>query len=595
MSPSISNQYLSYDGNTVDWRSINNESLSGLISMSNINWPDNGITTRYIHANGSPTYIDFNEITNYLSLSQIYPSLNDNQFILYKNNTIEWSFIDINDNTISQLLTSRISNPNDISKILHGTTEWKTIDTFYNSMNITINEYSNKFTNEISIDPFLYLNYTIDYNLANYGSFNNKTQYNNFSIQLSDAISDSNALNILFTSNKGILMEFKENIHINPDLYLTIFVKTKIANLFVSNIHPLFDDQNNQSYNKINIFGDLYLDNNYLNINNITNSGIKFIDINDIDNIGYIETNSNGEIFNFKTPMNNFILSTPLLNTNSNFIISQGDQFFNGNLLTNDTFGIDTIVSNNTTLNIGCLNATNINIGTGTKSQIITIGGQDDIVNIVGTLNYIQSTNLQVSNKNIYLNEGTTISSSARGSGILIKDGLNEIAGYMIVSNTGNYYEIKAPENDYILSTPILNTNSNFLISEGKQYINGTLLVSTSNGLDNNISGGILNIGLNNANIINIGNNIINLNGITTNINSDNLNINSSTFVLNNISSTISSARGSGIYIKDDNIYNAGYILVDNILGQQFIFKTPENVNLLLTPILDTNSMILID
>ena len=58
-------------------------------------------------------------------------------------------------------------------------------------------------------------------------------------------------------------------------------------------------------------------------------------------------------------------------------------------------------------LNIG-QTATLINIGSqsGTTNAVINIGGTNDTVNITGTTNYIQSTNTQISNKTITLNEG---------------------------------------------------------------------------------------------------------------------------------------------------------------------------------------------
>jgi hypothetical protein len=176
--------------------------------------------------------------------------------------------------------------------------------------------------------------------------------------------------------------------------------------------------------------------------------------------------------FDIKTPH----LFTDILCSNTN----NNTQILN-DLLFNSTFGIDTIDNTDNTedtiLNIGTNNANIINIGTGVLAQIINIGAIGDIVNIQGSLNYIQSSNLQVANKNIYLNEGSTQLSSARFSGIIIKDGnidpdiLNPssllTSGYILISNTGNFYNIKAPENNYILSTPILYKNSNILIDEG--------------------------------------------------------------------------------------------------------------------------------
>jgi len=47
------------------------------------------------------------------------------------------------------------------------------------------------------------------------------------------------------------------------------------------------------------------------------------------------------------------------------------------------------------------------------------------------------------------------------------------------------------------------------LVDNGNQIINGTFLMTNTNGIDT-VNGNILNIGYNNSNIINIGNHIIN-------------------------------------------------------------------------------------
>jgi hypothetical protein len=67
--------------------------------------------------------------------------------------------------------------------------------------------------------------------------------------------------------------------------------------------------------------------------------------------------------------------------------------------------------------------------------------------------------------KIIQINEGSILSNSARLAGIKIKDNNIEDLGYILTSNTGNYFTLKAPENNYILSTPILTSNSNFIIN----------------------------------------------------------------------------------------------------------------------------------
>lgn len=75
-------------------------------------------------------------------------------------------------------------------------------------------------------------------------------------------------------------------------------------------------------------------------------------------------------------------------------------------MLFSTTKGIDTISGWNLVLNIGTTNASTINIG-----------GSSSTVNILGSTNYIQTTNLQIVDKNIELNKGGTANSGA-GSGL---------------------------------------------------------------------------------------------------------------------------------------------------------------------------------
>ena len=65
-------------------------------------------------------------------------------------------------------------------------------------------------------------------------------------------------------------------------------------------------------------------------------------------------------------------------------------------------------------------NASVINIGNGKTgdSKIINIGYANDTVNILGTLNSIQTTNTQISNKVLTLNEGSTGNNTSNSVGI---------------------------------------------------------------------------------------------------------------------------------------------------------------------------------
>ena len=255
--------------------------------------------------------------------------------------------------------------------------------------------------------------------------------------------------------------------------------------------------------------------------------------------------------------MNTITNIKPHLTQDSTVLIDYDNQYLRqGNLYFDNTFGIDTYNQNNilnignnkaNTINIGCTSYNNnINIGNSTGNSTINIGGVGDTVIINGSLNYIQSTNLQIYNKIIQINEGSILSNSARSAGIKIKDNNIEDLGYILTSNTGNYFILKAPENNYILSTPILTSNSNFITSQGDQYINGTISSSSK---------------------------IIKLNSDS----------NTDEIVLN-----------AGVYFNKSGVYDAGYIRTSDT-GNHFHLKPPNSTHIIQTPTLTVDSMMLVD
>jgi hypothetical protein len=125
---------------------------------------------------------------------------------------------------------------------------------------------------------------------------------------------------------------------------------------------------------------------------------------------------------------------------------------------------IDSAVDSET-VNIG-INSQVINIGTGTVPCMINIGGEGDVINIGGTTNRVNTTNVEVENKTITLNKGALGLRSfgmSRGAGIVIQDGFT--SGHIVVSDTGDSFEIKAPESSYTLHTPHLTENETLTTS----------------------------------------------------------------------------------------------------------------------------------
>ena len=109
---------------------------------------------------------------------------------------------------------------------------------------------------------------------------------------------------------------------------------------------------------------------------------------------------------------------------------------------------------NTSTLNVGTGGfVSSINIGTGTSPTVINIGSTGDTVNITGTLNSVNVTDMEVSDKNITINKNGAIS-SADGAGLNIEEA-GTITGYAKVANSRGSWEFKAPSRDgYIVLTP---------------------------------------------------------------------------------------------------------------------------------------------
>lgn len=144
---------------------------------------------------------------------------------------------------------------------------------------------------------------------------------------------------------------------------------------------------------------------------------------------------------------------------------------------------------NSSTVNIACSpNIQSVNIGgngtTGTTT--INIGGANDIINIAGSMNYISTTNLAISDKTIQINKDAIGSGTARNGGIYIRDNNIDNQGYIETSSLGTSWTLKAPENNFILSTPILTQNETIatltqingrLSDTGSDTLNGDLTV----------------------------------------------------------------------------------------------------------------------
>jgi len=136
-------------------------------------------------------------------------------------------------------------------------------------------------------------------------------------------------------------------------------------------------------------------------------------------------------------------------------------------------------VNNATIINIGTSSTTQVvNVGTGTRVTTINLGGMGDMVNIVGTLTYINTTNTDITNASITLNKGGA-ANSAEGSGLVIKEASIN-TGYAQIANTEQSWAFKAPANAGFATITLPSTGS-FDINQRSH--NPIMLGASTNGL----------------------------------------------------------------------------------------------------------------
>jgi hypothetical protein len=126
-----------------------------------------------------------------------------------------------------------------------------------------------------------------------------------------------------------------------------------------------------------------------------------------------------------------------------------------------------------TSVNIACgSNSQIVNIGTSTASTIINIGAAGDTVNIIGNTNFVQTTELQVSDRLITLNKGGT-ALSAIGAGFEIEES-NVITSYIKTSSD---------RNSFLLRTPTSTQDLVMNLSSGMNLNNGALCMSSAGNI----------------------------------------------------------------------------------------------------------------
>jgi hypothetical protein len=138
------------------------------------------------------------------------------------------------------------------------------------------------------------------------------------------------------------------------------------------------------------------------------------------------------------------------------------------------------------TVSLGTASTTQVvNIGTGSGITTINIGGSGDTVNIAGTLAYVNTTNLQVTDKLVTVNKGGA-ASSGDGAGIEVEEN-SAISGYIKIGNTRSSWVMETPtKSGTIMMTPGASSFSSEIISTATanrtftlQDKSGTLALTT--------------------------------------------------------------------------------------------------------------------
>lgn len=140
-------------------------------------------------------------------------------------------------------------------------------------------------------------------------------------------------------------------------------------------------------------------------------------------------------------------------------------------------------LASGTSINVATTNTnSSVNIGTGTGTNTINIGGANTTVNITGTVNSQNVTNLEVSDKLITINNGGAAGSGAV-AGIEIEEN-GSATGYVATSADRNSWEFKAPNKAGVVSVtpPTSGTDSIVLESATQTLSNKTIATPTITG-----------------------------------------------------------------------------------------------------------------
>lgn len=127
--------------------------------------------------------------------------------------------------------------------------------------------------------------------------------------------------------------------------------------------------------------------------------------------------------------------------------------------------------------------ASTVNIGTGSGANVINIGGATSTINMTGTVNNQNVTNLNVTDKLITINDGGAVASGG-GSGIEIEEN-GVITGYNQTSGDRNSWEFKAPNQTGVVSLSPGASNDTVTLVAAIQVLTNKVIDAAVNTLSN--------------------------------------------------------------------------------------------------------------